>query len=557
MSPPVRDTDSLQNEAIPSSGKGRTARVWPAVILIVAFLLRAVFVLQYSASPFHAYLTDDEEFEELWGWSIASGAPGPYDGMPYYRSPGYAYFVAAVYAVAGRQMWLLRIVQVVLGALTVAAFYWAGRKWLNEKAGIAAAAIVAVYAPFIVYTDCLVKETLVLLITILLIGSMFDALRSFGLRAWAICGLLCGLTMILRGNGILFAPIFGVALFRGFIAPERRSDAIKALIAVCLCGAVPVLPVAVRNYRAGGGDFVLVRWDTGPNLYFGNSHASSGAGAAGAGVSTSPWTEHVEARKEAEATAGRPLKASEVSAYFSSKAFRFIRNEPFRWARRLPRKLLCFLNAVELPDPIDISGAERYASVLNLPLAGYTVMLSLGLAGIFAAPGRRGERHVIPGLFALHVAAVLMFYVTARYRFPSIPFLALAAGGLLCEMPGMIRERRFGKIAMIVAGAIATAVIAHLPYVKLPPGLHDELAARIYVRHEQWASAADHYRALCAARPDEDEPYLSLAQCLYELGRIGDALRTLKDGATRCPDATRLNTMIERLESSIGRDKAP
>src|SRR5262245_55262580 len=88
----------------------------PAVIFVVAYRVRLAFLIQIAASPFFNFLLLDPLYYHDWALRIAGG---DWLGHEVFEmSPLYSYLVAAFVLVFGDDLWLLRLVQIGVGALT-------------------------------------------------------------------------------------------------------------------------------------------------------------------------------------------------------------------------------------------------------------------------------------------------------------------------------------------------------------------------------------------------------------------------------------------------------
>ncbi|MBU8921134.1 MAG: glycosyltransferase family 39 protein [Bacteroidales bacterium] len=104
--------------------------------------------------------------------------------------PGYPLFLRAIYSIFGsRNYQAVFIIQALISTFTVFAAFLIGRKICNEKTGLIAAGIFAIYPNFIVYTLTTLTETLALLVTMVILGVLvwnIDDRRKAVLAALAI-----------------------------------------------------------------------------------------------------------------------------------------------------------------------------------------------------------------------------------------------------------------------------------------------------------------------------------------------------------------------------------
>jgi hypothetical protein len=166
------------------------------------------------------------------------------------------------------------------------------------------------------------------------------------------------------------------------------------------------------------------------------------------------------ARGIAEAERGHALRASEVSAYWATRARREVAADPARWVRLLAKKTFLFGFAREIPNNHDPVLFERRFPFLRW-LPGWGVWAPLGIVGWIAARRRRGSAELGAVVFGVFVSCVA-FFVNARYRVPALPFLiALAAGGWVSTTS--VR----GKLALL-AGALGIGVFWHWNPYEIP-----------------------------------------------------------------------------------------
>jgi len=131
----------------------------------------------------------------------------------------------------------------------------------------------------------------------------------------------------------------------------------------------------------------------------------------------------------AERALGRPLKRSEVSAYWSEKADAWIRAHPWDSVRLLGRKIRNFWSAFSYDD-ISVITALRDQSII-LPGLGFGLVAALGLPGLLVASWKVSRARWVGAAVLLHMASLLTVFVTERYRLAAVPgLLVFAAFGI-------------------------------------------------------------------------------------------------------------------------------
>ena len=69
--------------------------------------------------------------------------------LPYYHSPLYGWFLAAVLLIFGKQLFMIRLLQILLNGFSIALIYLLGKRLFSEKEARIAAVIWAFYGPLI------------------------------------------------------------------------------------------------------------------------------------------------------------------------------------------------------------------------------------------------------------------------------------------------------------------------------------------------------------------------------------------------------------------------
>ncbi|MFV2044118.1 MAG: glycosyltransferase family 39 protein, partial [Anaerolineales bacterium] len=172
-------------------------------------------------------------FESGWWPLTAAGAPTAH------WSYLYTGFLAAVQAIAGINPVLVRIIQsIAVGVLQPLLAYLLGRSMFGEGAGLAAAALTAIYAYFVYYSATLMTEPFYFTA---ILASLYMAIRlanrikseggspANGLRRAVVLGLVLAVAVLLRQVFLLFVPIL---LLWIWLAGGRKKAAIAALPAL-------------------------------------------------------------------------------------------------------------------------------------------------------------------------------------------------------------------------------------------------------------------------------------------------------------------------------------
>ena len=124
-------------------------------ILASAFVVRVAAILLLPSPLF----SDEIDYVAL-GRSLAAGEGYQVDGHPTaYRPPGYPVLLAASFRIFGDSLFPPRAAQVLADLLSCYLVYALGKRLLNERVGLAAAAVFALFPAQILYVPHLMTET--------------------------------------------------------------------------------------------------------------------------------------------------------------------------------------------------------------------------------------------------------------------------------------------------------------------------------------------------------------------------------------------------------------
>jgi 4-amino-4-deoxy-L-arabinose transferase-like glycosyltransferase len=490
-------------------------RVLLALVVALALLVRLAHVAEIRGEPLATTLVEDELAYHEQARAIAAG--DWLGDRVFYQSPLYPYFLAVVYRVAGPDPMAARIVQALLGALSCLLLALAAERLFGTLAGALAGLLGAFYGVFVFYDALILKASLVVLFSTLLLLALATRRRDGPPRSWLAPGVALGLLVLVRGNAYGYLPFLA-----GWIWFAHRPRFVAKTLFVAAGVALVLAPVAARNW-AVGGDLVLSESQAGTNFYIGNNPGANGTYVSLRPGRHTPPQEQQDARELAEAAAGRALKPSEVSRFWFGRAFAFIAEQPGAALRLTLRKLVLFFQGYEIPDTQDFYDARDRAPGLKLAAVSFALALALAAVGVWLGRGEPRERLLPVVLVVASAATVVPFYVFSRYRLPAVPPLLALAGAALPRIAALLRSRDARRIAPAAALGAATLVLAGLP------AHTGSRALAIYNGAVALESRGDRDGALralgdaIAADPGFAESYLLRGEILLARGRVAEA----------------------------------
>jgi 4-amino-4-deoxy-L-arabinose transferase-like glycosyltransferase len=537
-----------------------TQRTGPRSITLALFFasfgVRALHLYAQRNSPL--FRADRPPWDAYYythaAWGLASGQ-GWTPELAYVSSPPYVLFLTGCFALFGRDVWMVRLIQAGLGALTPVFLHSIGRQVFDQRVGLVAGLLAAFYAPFVFYEGELLKPwaavwtSCVVLLSVLQGAPEARAARLLG------AGVLLALLIQLRGNLALFVPwaLLWVA------AAAWATSSRRAWIATAWF--VAGLGVVHGSYLARGlwmppGKPVFSE-GVGIHFYIGNHAGASGTYTEVTGIRPTAEGHVVDAARIASLHTGRLLHPAEVSRYWLRQGLAWVWAEPADFLALSVRKIALFLNAYEIPSNEDFYFSRQFSWVLRLPLVGFGAVCPLALLGIsLRARHFNREELLLVGFLACGVSSLVGLFVTSSYRLATVPVLMIFAAYALVWLFDRARERRGLALAAGWSALAGLTVAVNMP---------EFLSRDVYERKAEAqlrAALAEPARPASVVSPPaerENAPRTLLeARQLVRLGRL-DAARALLERAVAAggPGSARLRLELSDLLERAGDVPSP
>jgi hypothetical protein len=386
---------------------------------VVGFALRLAFGLGYWQ---HRPLTHDErEYLALaknltLGKGFVYDTPDAEDGSAqrFGRAPAYPFFLALIGAGRGdfdATPARVKLAQSIVGGLGVWLIGLIAYRSTGPRAGIAAAAIGAIYPPLVWICSYVFSEALystMALASVVLLNRALD--RTDVARSTAVAigaGLVAGVAILVRPAMLAFLPITALWL----IARWRTHLAIVVVVGAALV----VAPWTIRNARVYHR-FVLVASEGGVTFWTGNHPRARGEG----DLAANPDLKLADLAFRAEHPG---LTAEQLEPLYYRDAIRSIADNPLRWVGLLLKKM--FYTVV----PAGPSYALHSPLYRVVSIASYLLLLPVGVLGAVHWWRRPHRPETLVPLAASAVIVCIVFFPQERFRIPVLdPALIVCAG---------------------------------------------------------------------------------------------------------------------------------
>ncbi len=398
--------------------------------------------------------------------------------------PLYAFFLASVYTVFGRDARAVAAAQIVFDLLTVTLIYLIGRRVFDVRAGLVAAALTAFY-PYMLFQDLTANDTAIftclLALAVYLSYRALDASTPLTSRAIAqspspqrgkgtfmrrvFPSLLAGEGLGMRG--LIWAALAG-AMAPYYVAKAGVNALTKTLallmlplvalwwlrrlgwraglrltLVMGLLTALVIAPWVARNI-ALHGRFVLISTNGGSNLYQGNNPCTAAYLRAG-------W----DAQWTVNCLDKLPPGLTEVEAdqWHTQKALAFLRADIGRALDLFFVKFLSLWSPTITPAAVPPEWVDEVGLVLQyeqpafqaaraVHLLYFGPLLALAAVGLVLAWLRRAEVFPLVAVFLAITLTYVVYHPSTRYRMPLDPLLFVFAAYALDRLWRLWRHRR-------------------------------------------------------------------------------------------------------------------
>jgi 4-amino-4-deoxy-L-arabinose transferase-like glycosyltransferase len=504
----------------------RAERIFLLCVVLLALAVRIAYHYEMRGNVLVEYLQLDEQFHDRWARAIAAG--DVIGSEVFFRAPLYPYLLGALYAVVGHAPEVVRLLQHLLGVLTVVLVYILSRTLFGRRSAVPASLLAATYAVMISFEGRLLFDfplAFLVLLWLTLVVVLADR-RSW--QTYALLGFLFGMICIMRPTFLALAPPLFAYIIWMHVKGKASIPALASALVVAFL--VPILIVTARNALVGG-DFVLVAAQGGINFYIGNNPQADGYSSSVPEAGGLAWeNRHVE--YIAGRDAGRVPKQSEVSAYWFARGMEFVRTEPMAFAQLLLKKSYLFWSHHEIANNLSYYAFARASTVLKMLPVGFWLVGPLGIAGAFL--GWREPRARILVLFlALYCLITILFFVCDRFRLPVVPVLCVFAGCAVQQIVGAVRTRQWRNLARTGLTIAAGTILVNTSFVEIHTGKVPEEAGTIALaalESGDLAVAAEEFDRIAAADPQNFGARVNQGVALWGMGRIPEALSAFHRG---------------------------
>ncbi len=388
----------------------RQLTIWIGIGLL-AFLVRIVFVSQFA--PDREW--SDAAIYDSIAQNLLAGNGYSTDGITPTRDrpPTYPFFLAVIYAIVGRSLIAVVVIQALLSAFTVAMVAWLATQVFDRRAGFCAAFLIAVYPAFVYYDTRILREGPT---TFLLVATIFSAWRSRSGRRfdYGVTGGLIGIISLCRPETlVLLVPAILITSVDRFSLTRLFRPTIWMFLAVLALWT----PWTVRNQQTFGS-WSPVKAGIVSTIWYGSRWAETGGDEQTSESRASLKGEFFDKIEGATDAEFEDRFKKELSADLFSR--------PLWFVQMVGKKAVMYWK--------DANGVKKtlprihpmLPAILN---TGYYTLLILAIVSSVAFRRHNRVRALVAAI-VIYAGTYALLHVRNRYRVPLLPVVfILSCGG--------------------------------------------------------------------------------------------------------------------------------
>ncbi|MBU4304706.1 MAG: glycosyltransferase family 39 protein [Candidatus Omnitrophica bacterium] len=409
--------------------------IWPVLIFFASLVFGVLYILRIEKTDmffysFHAG-TDMLTFYQQ-ALRLYETSPGEFPlKMPLYSRC----FLPLLFFLFGPNLFLVRIIQVVLASGSNVFIYNISKKVFNRPTAIIASVIAVLYPRFLIYQGVLLSETLAVFLMLVLFFFLhkFAEKKSYGVLSvltfiWAL--------LILTRPKFLIVSVF-LIVWLCYVMHEDKGR-LRRVLLIIVTGLILITgPRAIKNIYLNSGKLFLLC-----NSQYATPVISADSNRALNELAVEEGCTAEDARQD--------------EAY--SKAFNHIRGCPAKVLSLFAAKCLCFFSPTE--DYYDNFPPRYYRMIcpgLGFFPFSWGLIFPLGVIGAFLGFAYVRDKKLIYIMSIGYVSSVLMFQVADRYRLCLEPLLIIFAAFTiyyLSENYSRKSRRLFGFIGILLVAEL-------------------------------------------------------------------------------------------------------
>jgi tetratricopeptide (TPR) repeat protein len=232
----------------------------------------------------------------------------------------------------------------------------------------------------------------------------------------------------------------------------------------------------------------------------------------------------------AEKELGRELKPSEVSRYWFTKSFDYIKNNKFHYSVLMWKKIKLMFNYYEVPDSEDFYFYRQHSSILRLPLIPFGIICPLAFLGMLLLIKDYKKYSLLYVLVIANFVSIIIFYIFSRYRLPIVPLFIIFSSYAINWFTKEIIQKKWKTPLVFGIICLLFYLFSHIKMNEIESNLavsHANMGIS-YKKLGDTSNAKLEYEKAIKVDPDCALAHYNLGNIYHEKGLIEDAIKEYK-----------------------------
>jgi Tfp pilus assembly protein PilF len=479
----------------------------PLLLFVIAFLIRLLVLIDLTDSPiFYNPIIDSKTYHDTAREIAAGNIIGQ---TTFWQAPLYQYFLGLIYWLFGVNIFIGRLVGIILGAVNCCLIFYMADKIFSRRVAWMSYGLAAIFGPFIFFETELLAPALLIFLFLLILTVLLSYLKYPATIKIILVGLLLGVAQVGHGLAAIFLPFLIGWLIYYHRGKHKNVLAGFAASLFLIIGFLPMIILTVSRNYAVDGELVLVSSNVGTNFYLGNHPNYDSTTAIRPGIE---WDEFTS-----EASINGYRTPAQESAYYTKRAVSNIINDIPGFISLLFKKLYLLTGGEEIKRNLDIYYFKKYSIVLNILIWRNIIsfpsgiIIPLALCGILLYLTQQTDRkHRLKVWLLLLIIisqslAIIFFFVASRYRIVMMPFVIIIASYALFEIADRIRGKRLKGTIISASLLIILLLFCNLTRVNTTPRDRAEnyfYEGVAYLERHNYPVAVDKFKEALEHKPN-------------------------------------------------------
>lgn len=350
---------------------------------------------------------------------------------PFYRAMLYPFFLSIFRYLGADKSQLQFIASIsglifhVLNSLLVA--WLAMFMWKSEKSFLVGLLLYGLYPLAIYFAVDPLDITLAITFTLLAMNLFLFSIQKESLVIAIFAGIALGLGIFTRPNMLLMILVL---IFGLLIAKIRK----QAILTICSCAIILFFGGLINYSRSG--EFRVLPWQGAFNLYVANNGNANGKYFSQTILLPDRKVGENPARMESEILYMKLSKnesdfsISKFNSFWRKKTFAEISSNPLKWLKLELKKLYYIFNNFEQYNNKTFIFHKQLSPILRYNPLCWGITLILGFIVLFNVKDfSLSLKLSLAAIVSLSIG-LLIFFVSARFRFLLLPFIIAIASGI-------------------------------------------------------------------------------------------------------------------------------